>query len=174
MLWEFIFSIGFLTMWLWLCTFVVLTYGLYMITAMWLHTFRLNHSSCNGNETLSRNKIRIWPSEIIKMLKQIWTEVIVIMGIKLLFWLLMASKNPCGITCNCWTKNELKTELDYFVKQYALGHFNSPCSGQTTGYCWQNNLIMIILIVKNGRSIQINCLMHIRTITDLHGRLLWI
>jgi hypothetical protein len=92
------------------------------------------------------------------------------MGIKLLFWLLMASKNPCGITCNCWTKTktkiELKTELDYFVKQYALGHFSPPCSSQTKGYCWQNNLIMIMLIVKNGRSIQINCLILIRTITQ--------
>jgi hypothetical protein len=24
-----------------------------------------------------------------------------------------------------------KTELDYFVKQYALGHFSPPCSSQT-------------------------------------------
>ena len=105
-----------------------------------------NHSSCDGNETLSCNKIRIWPSEIIKMLKHIWTKVIVIMRIKLLFWLLIASKNPCGITCNCWTKtkNELKTELDYFVKQYASGHFSPPCSSQTN---WQNHLIMIMLIV---------------------------
>jgi hypothetical protein len=80
----------------------------------------------------------------------------------------MASKNPCGITCNCRTKtkNEFKTELDYFVKQYALGHFRPPCSGQTKGYCQQNNLIMIMLIVKNSRSIQINCLIPIRTITQ--------
>jgi hypothetical protein len=130
---------------LWLCTFVVLTYGLYAITAAWSRTFWLNQSWCDGNETLSRNKIRIWPSELIKMLKQIWTEVIVIMGIKLLFWLLMASKNPCGITCNCWTKNELKTELDYFVKQYALGHFNHgrPCRICTYCKSFYNHIVML-------------------------------
>jgi hypothetical protein len=54
------------------------------------------------------------------------------------------------------TENELQTELDYLSKQYASSHFSPPCSGQTKGYCWQNNLIMIMLIAKNGRSIQIN------------------
>ena len=31
------------------------------------------------------------------MLKWIWTEVIVVMGIKLLFWILMATKNHVAL-----------------------------------------------------------------------------
>ena len=55
---------------------------------------------------LSLHEIRIWLSKIIKMLKWICTDIVVVMGIKLLFWLLMGTKNPHGIACSCWTKTK--------------------------------------------------------------------
>jgi hypothetical protein len=72
-----------------------------------------------------------------------------------------------SVTSSTKTTNELKTELDYFM-------------------LWATSALPVLAkpkdIVKNGRSIQINCLIPIRTITqeltwqtamDIHYQNLW-
>jgi hypothetical protein len=59
----------------------------------------------------------MWWQQIIKIIIPFWTEGITINRFKLLFWLFLAVKIPCGIIFGCLakSKNELMMESDYFT-----------------------------------------------------------
>jgi hypothetical protein len=71
--------------------------------------------------------------QMIKIIIPFWTVEITINRFKLLFWLFLAVKIPCGIIFSCLakSKNELVTESDYFMERKQLGHSGMACPGGT-------------------------------------------